>query len=251
LRGVKKEQFVKVDTGGNLKHVTREVLGTTDVSTDYNLRLAFQRRNLAFDQLDLLPYEAGEKYINMLFDLTNQPVPSTHSSVTMEQVVISDKHVWLKICEVCRTGVARKGASYPIEDALRIALADPIVMSSLQPLPKARGASQSDSYQKTRPFPYDDTRNYNQSVADKGKGKGKKGKGKGKYGKANRGTQGFTVPNELKGGSSRNNDGVPVCFNYNLRGCQGAKPGARCQKGLHVCAKCFSSDHVFGQCNKN
>ena len=249
LKGVKREQFLKIDGGaGNIKHVSRDVLGVTDVSSEYKLRLALQRRNLAFDQLDILPYEVGEKYVNMLFDLTTHTVPSTHSPITMEQIMIADKHVWLKISEVCRTGVCKSILGYPLEEALKKALADPIVMSSLQPLPKSRGGSHSESWKKEtsyRPGPYQDER----PSYDKGKGKGKKGKNKSTKGsgKSKQYTGGGPMPNELRGGSSKNSDGVPVCFNFNLRGCQGAKPGERCQKGLHVCAKCFATDHVFSQ----
>jgi hypothetical protein len=254
LKGVKKEQFLKIDGGtGNLKHVSRDVLGVTDVSSEYKLRQALQRRNLAFDQIDLLPYHSGEKYVNMLFDLTNHVVPSTHSPVTMEQIMIADKHIWLKISEVCRSGVSKTVHGYPLEDALKIALADPIVMSSLQPLPKPRGHSQFDNVRKdytpNRHYPYDSNRGFNNEKGSKGKGKGKKGKGKSKSSASYSSTG--PMPAELRGGSSKNAEGLPVCFNYNLRGCQGAKPGSRCQKGMHVCAKCFASDHIFGQCPKS
>jgi hypothetical protein len=170
----------------------------------------------------------------------------------MEQIMIADKHVWLKISELCRTGVSKTVTGYPLEIAMNKALADPIVMSSLQPLPRARGShsenwKKEQSHDKYRPSPYQEDR----PPYDKGKGKGKKGKNKKGPGKGKNPSGGGPMPNELRGGSSKNTDGVQVCFNFNLRGCQGAKPGQRCQKGLHVCAKCFSPDHVFSQCTKS
>ena len=46
-------------------------------------------------------------------------------------------------------------------------------------------------------------------------------------------------PNRWQGldGKTRNTaNGEPICFNYNLpSGCPNAQPGAKCQRGVHVC----------------
>ena len=256
LKGVKKEQFLKVDSStGTVKQVSREQVGTTDVSTAYHLRLAYQRRNLAFDQLDLLPYAVGERYINKLFELMSQPVPSSHVPIGIEQVVLGDKQIWLKISETCRTGVAKTMSGYPIEAALEKALLDPIVMATLQPLVRARGSTSNESWNKGGKGSGGDSNRSNPYGPGKGDGKNRKGQSKGKWsnskGQSRFAATGGPVPSVLKGGAAKTSDGAPICFNYNLRGCQGAKAGAKCNRGLHVCAKCFSSDHTFSQCTKS
>lgn len=56
-----------------------------------------------------------------------------------------------------------------------------------------------------------------------------KGKGKGR------------IPEAIMklGGTSKNPAGEILCFAYNIGGCGDAADGAKCKRGLHVCAKCF------------
>jgi hypothetical protein len=42
------------------------------------------------------------------------------------------------------------------------------------------------------------------------------------------------------GGKAALPSGEPICFSTNISSCSGAADGAKCSKGLHVCAKCFS-----------
>ena len=62
---------------------------------------------------------------------------------------------------------------------------------------------------------------------------GKKGFGKGKFSSR--------VPASIHklGGCSHDPDGNPICYPYNCDGCSDAADGARCKRGMHVCAKCF------------
>ena len=66
-----------------------------------------------------------------------------------------------------------------------------------------------------------------------GKSAGKKGSGKGPR-----------MPAELIGMES-SFKGEPICFGWNLDGCEKALPGKKCQHGWHVCAKsgCLKLDH--------
>ena len=60
-------------------------------------------------------------------------------------------------------------------------------------------------------------------------GKGQKGKGKGKAAKFIR------LPPPLLGMAATNKDGEPMSYDYNLKGCNRAKPGERRSKGFHQC----------------
>ena len=56
------------------------------------------------------------------------------------------------------------------------------------------------------------------------------------------------MPKELIGMHGFTEDGERLCFDYNLNGCTKAKPGEKCAKGCHVCAKCLKADHGARAC---
>ena len=242
LRGSKKESFVKVDPTGKLSSVTRDVLMQADLSSEFRIRQALTRRSLALDQMQLLEFQDSEAYHDMLYALLSTEVPPTHAGITVNQLLVADKHVWMHMATNCRAGISvRPDGSLPMKQALTNALNSPIVQASLQPLPKARGSRDFEGGRgagkgKGRWMPYSDKES-------KGSGKGKKGKGKGK-GKR------VMVPAELQGGYNKTASGQPICFNYNLSGCAAATPGGRCPRGVHLCCKCEGADHTFQTCPK-
>ena len=78
----------------------------------------------------------------------------------------------------------------------------------------------------------------------KGAGKNNKGGGKGR-------THGATIPAALQPGVARMTDGTPICFAFNLDGCNQAKPGQRCPRGMHVCTKIgCQGNHAASQCRR-
>ncbi|CAE7236604.1 unnamed protein product, partial [Symbiodinium microadriaticum] len=58
----------------------------------------------------------------------------------------------------------------------------------------------------------------------------------------------WTVP---AGCHSRDNDGKPLCFSFNLKGCNFCKPGKRCRRGRHLCwnvvTPFFKDDETGGE----
>ena len=244
LRGVKKDTFVRVEaTTGQLKQNVKDVAFYTDVTSEHKLRTALQRRSLAFDQLDMLPYLVSEKYHNMLFDLMARMVPSSHYAISMEQIVQADKQVWLKVAELCRSGLSRNAAGIlPIEAALAGALTDPVVQSMLQPLQR----SSSSGYTA---LAGEHGRRSNPYESYKGKkGSGKKG-GKNREFSKGRG-RGNPMPDALRGGNSRTKKFERLCFSWNIDGCSAAEAGKSCNKGMRLCCGCFSKDHNFQNCPK-
>ena len=84
-----------------------------------------------------------------------------------------------------------------------------------------------------------------QSSRGGGKGSGKAGKTGGKR------TKNDTMPAALQPGVARTSDGTPICFAYNLGCCNGARPGQRCDRGLHVCTKIgCQGHHPASQCRR-
>ncbi len=62
--------------------------------------------------------------------------------------------------------------------------------------------------------------------------------------------RGGPVPRSLQGGVAALPDGTPICFGYNLKGCgSGLAGGAKCAKGVHLCAKpgCHGK-HPLSEC---
>ena len=41
----------------------------------------------------------------------------------------------------------------------------------------------------------------------------------------------------MSGKAKTTSSGDPICFNYNIRGCPNAQPGAKCPRGWHLCAE--------------
>ena len=141
-----------------------------------------------------------------------------------------------------RSGVTKTLAGvYPLEDALKMARSDPIVMAMLQPLQAGREAHQGagKGLQRTsRTSPY--SKGKGKGSASDDQSKGKKGKGKGKR-PASR------MPKALFGTSSHDKAGKPICYDCNLDGCDRAELGKECSKGRHICCYCFGL-HVLHDC---
>jgi hypothetical protein len=241
MDGIKSEKFLKPDPSSGVVHeVTRAVQLFADLSSEYRVRQALMRRSLALDQVDLLVFDEQEKLHEYYFNLMSTEPLSSHQSVTMEQVLRADRLLWRKMAELTRDGIRPVVVglikTYPLKTALNLALLDPIVSSSMQPLQKSGGAN-------PRPGPYE----------SKGSGKtGKGGKAQGKGQSKNKGKDGKApakVPEELKGLRLQTNKGGRYCFGANLpAGCTFAKPGQTCKYGYHACMKCGKPDHGAANC---
>jgi hypothetical protein len=243
VKGLKKETLVKADSQGQLKAVTKDNLPVADLSSEYRLRLALQRRSLAMDQMGLMTYHAAERYHTYLFDLLLRPVPATHRTINVQQLLEADKHIFARMSEYCRTGLAVTAAgTYPMETALERALLDPITVALLQPLPI--GGSSYNAVKNTehanRDTPFWENRKGKKG--EKG-GKGKNSKGSSKGGGKGYQYSGPSLPKGLSG-STTTRAGKRICFGYNLGQCNDKD----CKKGLHVCCKCFANDHSFQSC---
>ena len=243
LGGTKKETFLQSDSSGRVRTINRDVAIEADVSTVYKLRLCFQRRSLALDQMDLMSYQFSEDYHEHLFDLMQQQVPPGYAAISVNQVLNADKMIWTYLASHCRTGVSRRpDGSLPMETFLTSALNSPIITSALQPLPKAAGQKGdngkgnrkgADNYPRNTAYPYP-------PKGTKG-GKSSKGGGKGKH---KRGQQ----PDALAGCRTSTSKGARICYSFNLQGCNKTTKNGGCEKGQHVCCGCESTEHGYNNC---
>ena len=194
-----------------------------DVSSDLKTRQALQRRSLAYDQMGIISYEKLEAWVSFLFLQPSRVPPDNYAPISMQQVLQADKQSWVFMAERCRTGLGvTLGGIFPAEVALAEARLDPMVMATLQPLPKSSRQAPS-----VKPVHKAIVKNKNEPKPKaKGKGKGREGRGP-------------PMPKALQGMNAKNDKGENLCFGYNLGTCLKCQPGAKCDKGLHCCCKCF------------
>ena len=225
VKGVKSESFLKQQSDGSIKIVNKEDGLKADLTGEFKVRLALQRRSLAMDVVKIATYAEMESYHDHLFNLMLSDVPDTHERISLQQILQADKMVFTRMIEKTRAGISQRAdGSFPIHEALKLAIIDPIVNACLQPLP--RSSYRQQSKQEYGPYP-----------VSAGKQRGPKGKGKGKGKRNVKGSSG--LPEELKGLKTHTNSGVPICFACNTDGgCSYAKWSQKCGRGLHVCMRC-------------
>ena len=91
LAGVKREQFIKPDSQGHLKVEEWTSTNSADMTTEHRVRLALQRRALALDQCDLVPYSVMETYHTFLFSLIEAPAAPNHYAIDLVQILNADR----------------------------------------------------------------------------------------------------------------------------------------------------------------
>ena len=240
MEGIKKLDLITMMPDGTLKASSTESLPAADTSSEYLLRNALTRRGLAMDQAGILKFEIHETWSEKLFIARMKPAIVGYARVSFNQLEAADKSVFERMAEMTREGIVPDPTGKrPLDDALRVVIAEPEVLQMLAQL-------QSSSDRKREADWSPDASDYKKG---KGKGKwtktvsepgspgksGKKGKGRGK---------GPTLPDGLKG-SSRTKDNSHICFGYNLLTCpEQAKSG--CSKGKHVCTACFGNHPYKG-----
>ena len=103
-----------------------------DLSGEFRIRVALQRRSLAMDLVKIATYKRVEAYHDRLFHLMMREVPSTHESISMEQILRADTAAFVSMFDVCRRGISmQQNGEFPIEMALEHVFNDPIVSATL------------------------------------------------------------------------------------------------------------------------
>jgi len=239
LHGQRRESVVKV-ASGSLAVSSNEVPVSADLSSEYRIRTAMQRRALAYDQTKLAKYSNLMKWVDFLFEQLTRPSLPGYQQVTIDQILQADKRLWLAAAQLTRSGINPVGSPTPLEKAFDDAKSDPQVMMLLLPLPKGSGSSRGGGDERPDKFQRTGFEN-RKAVFD---GKDRKGAGKGKkVGKA----PFVKMPAELRGMHYKTKDGQPICFGYNL----GSRSTENCSKGKHVCMKPFCyGNHPQSACDK-
>jgi hypothetical protein len=212
-----------------------------DVSSSLAVRQCFQRRNLAYDQLDIATYDFLEGWTNYLFSLV-QREPVTVAGITLprvqlQQIIEADKQVFVLASDLCRSGLSKTATgSYPLEEAINEVRHDPLISSMLQPIIATGKRRQSG-----------DGNVDDKDAGQKGGNSKSKGKGKGKKQRVGSSQSGPRVPKEFIGLNTKAADGTPLCYAFSLSGCKNAAVGKKCNRGLHCCPRCLGS-HCLKDC---
>jgi hypothetical protein len=219
-----------------------------------------------------MSFESHRSLSDEMLDAAQRPLPSTgFGAITMEQLSAYDVEVWRRLSERSRTGIrTRADGVRPLDQLMADVLVEPRVAMLLLPHQTHGGGRAASTEEPPLKKPKTDQalaqlrtelQNMRKKLAagngggggggggfgggkgnfEKGKGKaaGKKGKGDGK---------GPRVPAALQGMSGTDDRNQRICYGFNLKSCTAAQPGAACDRGLHVCGKCFRADHAYIDC---
>ena len=215
--------------GGTIAFKENTTIPSETVFTSLQFQQALTRRAIAYEFAELLSFDVSRRYCDMLLKhLTREPRPG-YSPTSLAQLIKADQQVWAKMSEAGSNIRRDDAGELPLDELIIKCLESYEISFYLLPMV---AASAGPMHYGDRSTPYED---YSQ--------KGKKGKGKGKRKTKGEHVQTW-VPPRLRGGKPTNPSGSPICFNYNLDGCEAAQAGAACPRGLHICCKCFKN-HPF------
>ena len=134
LMGFKTDPIWRPDSNGVVKEVRWAEDMKADFTTDLKLRLALQRRSLAFDQSRLVDYEDFEKWTQILIEAYTSSPPSGYGRISLEQVHRADLELFKHMMRSARGGIKVLSGIQPMKTALQQAIVAPEVRLCLQPL---------------------------------------------------------------------------------------------------------------------
>ena len=235
---------IEADKSGYLKSVHSAAPLPADLNDNLKVKEAFNRRGLAFDQAGLISYDRHQAWVESLFHKLSEQPPPNYRFVSMSQIILADKKLFVRMAEDTRGGIAPAVAQpRPLDVSLDHWRHHNDVLFILSPLAgKGQGKSKSQSLHdesEWRPHPY----------GGKGSKGSKEGK-RGKKGKAARPKGGKTL--DLPPGCvAATPEGRRICFGFNRpASCpSGSASGSECIRGAHICGKCFGA-HAAYECTR-
>ena len=266
IMGIKTDPLWRPDSQGVVRETRVQKEIAADYSTDLLLKYTLQRRSLAFDSNRLSTYEAWDQWSEIMLDAYLQKPPTGYRAVTIEQLQKADLAMFKMLMKMTKSGIRPDAeGKFPLDEAISKAKDMPGVTLHLQPLQGELASGSKRGRDESRPedekvkklmATVDNLKGelanlkkkasrsppkknkWSNRQDDKGEAK-PKGNGKGSS---------FRMPRALIGNVAVNDDGEPICFDYNLDGCTKARSGEKCKKGWHVCCKpgCFKPHPVKG-----
>ena len=223
--------------GGSLIVKDKDDKLVAPTSSELQFLNAMTRRGVSMKFARLMTFEQHTMWTSFLLQALQREPPPGYSKPGLHQLMLSDKAAFTKLASTMSSVRSKDDGSSQLGERLLELRSDPLITLHLAPL--ARLATAQPSNQRAAPcaprpqgFP---------SQGGKGKGKG------GKKGKRP------PLPKALHNKWHRTGNGDPLCFAYNIGGCDGAKDGERRAKGWHFCAepKCLQPHSLNNHAKKS
>ena len=209
----KSDSMVQFDSSGVLKVVKKQPDATCSGTGEYAVRLALQRRSLAFELGRLCRYEYMESWHEMILQIHMRVQPPGLQRVSMSQLREADKVLFTNIAEETRGALSiRPDGTYPFELSLAKWKDHTQVQYHLVPVAAGRASDSTkdpENKRKTPTTPNPEAKKKLKKNDEKKPDKEKESKN-------------WQIP---EGCHSRDKSGKPICYAHNQRGCTFAKPG--------------------------
>lgn len=192
---------------------------SADVTSDLLLMQALNRRSLAYEIAGMCTYDSMEVLTAKLMREYMRPALPQYSRVSLAQMERADRHVFSRCAEITMSGLQMVGGHRPLQEALAQVMMEHEFSYLLMQLPRTATSTA-------------------RVVADEEMGVAVAPKPKMKV-KPPPEPEGLVKKNpKLKQRKtvSRTKDGKALCFGYQkAKGCDKAKDGEACPRGLHLC----------------
>ena len=230
----KPKASLSFDARGSIKVSSAASEKECDTSSAHLLRVALQRRALAYDVANLFRYDIMQRWHQSLFDRLHHEPPPGYLAPSLHQLVAADKALWLLVSEGTR---AKLSEMDPDNTALRLCESHmnwysdhPDVLFHIMPLKSGGGSGgRSTSAEATQPNRKRGGRRGNQGTSQK-----TVHQDSGKKDDAPAYTP-IVVPDDCE---IMFNNGKPICKKFNVGRCKvKTAKGGRCSNGFHVCWK--------------
>lgn len=221
----KHESALEFSGDGTLRLTKKQKEQHADVQGDLKLKMAFQRRALAYHMVGVSSFLVQDKIISSWFALLTKEPASGYRAVTLQQLVQADQELWLHAAQEVR-GQNLLATPKPLDQMLVQLQQSAEIRYHLLPLP----ATQKD--------PKDPPKKRQKGDQKGDKGGGKKGD---KGGKGN-----VNLPKDCVASTPA---GLRICFQFNRDRCN-RQNADKCHRGVHVCWKqgCHGK-HPFSSCD--
>eukprot|EP00435_Cladocopium_sp_Y103_P057446 s2110_g19.t1 len=155
----KHEVALTFDSAGSIKMGKRAEELKCDTNGDINLRNAWTRRNLAFDQAGLASFVVLEKWTTKLMLAKLKEPPSGFRYISTQQICECDKEMWMLLSQQSRGQLQSFDPDiYPLDALIEQLTTSPEVLCFLSPLPggKREGAETPSTPAPKKPKPNSD-----------------------------------------------------------------------------------------------
>ena len=207
----KHESAIDFTPDGTMKLSKKQKELYTDVTRDLKVRMAMQRRALAYHMAGICSYQVLDEIATRMFALLTKEPLAGFRAIGLQQIIMADREMWLQAAQNIR-GKNLTDVTKPLDDVMKALQDSSEVRFHLLPVQSHAAPKKGDKDDEGPPI-------------KKRRTDDKKGKGKGK---AN-----IKLPENCVASTSA---GQRLCFQYNRGRCNNQNKD-KCARGLHLCWK--------------